>query len=424
MGSRPLRMKVRWGCPPRVLSPPPHQTQSWWPCLPGQPWASGWRSTDRPVPSPRGWTIGFSERGAAHNRALPRCLSSRRCMRSWRVRGWPLSQPEVLTTLDGGVARGYAGIPQVERAVAVHLCPWNAATWRNRPRLPSKACKLTAALAAKAYSAAGQAASPLHAMAILQVHQAKALKQVHESSTEPGVDAGAAHGDWLRSTSDESHGAVPREGDVHHGGPGAPSLAQPGRDEGRRQGTLSRCPHFQGIAVRRHHSRASPSSSWRYSSRPRRSSTSCPDVMHHSPLPPGPGLSLPVAVGALLRPPELLCPRPNRHIGWCVEPLAGERRPPRPRKSTKRPWRGTTRRCWSLLYLRRRREQRRSFPRWRAGRRIFCFVLFLFRRWSKGQWYPPSKRKSNFLFLRVLKSMGRQCATPCLLTLAHDPFCQ
>ncbi len=28
--------------------------------------------------------------------------------------------------------------------------------------------------------------------------------------------------------------------------------------------------------------------------------------MHHPPLPPGPGLSLPVAVGALLRPPELL----------------------------------------------------------------------------------------------------------------------
>ncbi len=75
-------------------------------------------------------------------------------------------------------------------------------------------------------------------------------------------------------------------------------------------------------------SRALPSSSRRYSSRPRRSSTSCPGVMHHPPLPPGPGLSLPVAVGALLRPPELLRPRPNRHIGRCVEPLAGERRPP------------------------------------------------------------------------------------------------
>ncbi len=58
----------------------------------------------------------------------------------------------------------------------------------NRPRLPSKACKLTAALVAKAYSAEGQAASALHAMAILQVHQAKALKQVHEgSSTNPGL---------------------------------------------------------------------------------------------------------------------------------------------------------------------------------------------------------------------------------------------
>ncbi len=96
------------------------------------------------------------------------------------------SASSILTTLEGGVARGYAGIPQVERAIAVHLCPRNAVTWRNRPRLPSKACKLTAALAAKAYSAAGQAASALHAMAILQVHQAKALKQVHEGSTDPG----------------------------------------------------------------------------------------------------------------------------------------------------------------------------------------------------------------------------------------------
>ncbi len=77
----------------------------------------------------------------------------------------------VLTTLDGRAARGYVAIPQVERAVAVHLCPRKAATWRNRLRLPSKACKLKAALAAKAYSAADQAASALHAMVILQVRQ-------------------------------------------------------------------------------------------------------------------------------------------------------------------------------------------------------------------------------------------------------------
>ncbi len=145
MGSRPLRMKVRWGCPHRVLSPPPHRTQSWRPCLPGQPWASGWRSTDRPVPSPRGWTIGFSERGAAHNRALPRCLSSRRCMRSWRVRGWPLSRPEAarpppLSSLPSmaewpGGTRAFPRWRERSRCTCAHETPPLGGTVRvSRPR--------------------------------------------------------------------------------------------------------------------------------------------------------------------------------------------------------------------------------------------------------------------------------------------------
>ncbi len=33
------------------------------------------------------------------------------------------SVSSVLTTLDGGAARVYAGIPQLERAITVHLCP-------------------------------------------------------------------------------------------------------------------------------------------------------------------------------------------------------------------------------------------------------------------------------------------------------------
>lgn len=53
--------------------------------------------------------------------------------------------------------------------------------WRNRPCLPSRVGKTTAALAAKAYNAAGQAASALH------VHQAKALKKLHNGSSEPGL---------------------------------------------------------------------------------------------------------------------------------------------------------------------------------------------------------------------------------------------
>ncbi len=66
-----------------------------------------------------------------------------------------------------------------------------------------------------------------------------------------------------------------------------------------------------------------------------------PGVMHHPPLPPGPGFSLPFAVAALLCPPELLCPRPNRYLGRCVEPLAGERHPPRPSQAPSHPgsWR-------------------------------------------------------------------------------------
>ncbi|XP_057190773.1 uncharacterized protein LOC130554903 isoform X1 [Triplophysa rosa] len=36
-----------------------------------------------------------------------------------------------LSSLDGGAARGYVDVPQVERAVTVHLCPQAASTWRG-----------------------------------------------------------------------------------------------------------------------------------------------------------------------------------------------------------------------------------------------------------------------------------------------------
>ncbi len=52
-----------------------------------------------------------------------------------------------------------------------------------------------------------------------------------------------------------------------------------------------------------------------------------------------------------------------------------------------------TRRCWSLLFIRRRQKQHRSFPRRRAGRRILCFFLFLFCLWSKG-----FSKKEQFTF--------------------------
>ncbi|XP_073674364.1 solute carrier family 12 member 9-like [Garra rufa] len=84
-------------------------------------------------------------------------------------------------------ARGYVAVPQVERAVAVHLCPRGAATWRDCSHLPSRTCKLSSALAGRAYHAAGQAATALHAMATLQVYQAQALKHLHKSGSDQGV---------------------------------------------------------------------------------------------------------------------------------------------------------------------------------------------------------------------------------------------
>ncbi len=152
--------------------------------------------------------------------------------------------------------------------------------------------------------------------------------------------------------------------------------------------------------------------------------------MHHPPLPPGPGLSLPVAVGALLRPPELLHPRPNRHIGRCVEPLAGERRPPRTSQAPSHPG---SRRSGpdagnpEMLEFALSQETARTAPllppvEGREENLLFQFVSVP--PLVQGPAIPTFSKKEQFLFLRDLRSMGRQCGTPCLLTLAHDPFCQ
>ncbi len=338
----------------------------------------------------------------------------------------PSFASSILTTLDGGVARGYAWIPQVERAIAVHLCPRNAGTWRNRPRLPSKACKLTAALVAKAYSTAPQAVSTLHAMAIRQVHQVKALKQVHEGITDPGLMQ------ELRTATDFALRAT----------------KVTARSLGKAMSTM--------VVLERHlwlnlvemkdvdkaHFLDAPISqaklfsdtvegfAQQFSAVQQQTEViqhTCPGVMHHLPLPPGPGLSLPVAVGALLRPPELLRPRPNRCLGRRVEPLAGERRPPRPSQAPSRP---RSRRSGpdagnpEMLEFALSQETARSAPLLSPGGGPGGESSVSVPPLVQGPAVPTFSRKSNFLFLRVLRSMGRQCATPCFLTLAHDPFCQ
>ncbi len=244
-----------------------------------------------------------------------------------------LLHPHYPRRRSGQGVRGHSPGGESDRGAPV---PTKRRHLEERPRLPSKACKLTATLVAKTYSAAGQADSALHALAILQVHQAKALKQVDEGSTDLGlmqelrtatdfalrVTKVTARSLWKAMSTmvvQERHlwlNLVEMKNvDKAH------FLDAPISQAGLFGDTVEGFAQ-QFLAVQQQTEAIQHT---------------CPGVMHHPPLPPGPGLSLPLAMGALLRPPELLRPRPNRYLGRRVEPLAGERRPPRPSQAPSHP---------------------------------------------------------------------------------------
>ncbi len=101
--------------------------------------------------------------------------------------GVPVPRPRSRVPPGGCQARGYTEVLQVERSFAMQLCPRTASTRRGNPLLPSRACRHSSALTGSAYSACGEAASALHAMALLQVHQAKSLRDLHEGGHDPEV---------------------------------------------------------------------------------------------------------------------------------------------------------------------------------------------------------------------------------------------
>ncbi len=68
--------------------------------------------------------------------------------------------------------------------MAAHLCPATAIGWKTRAAHPSKPCRTTSVLAGRSYASAGQAASVLHSMAVLQVYQAKLLSAMDESEPD------------------------------------------------------------------------------------------------------------------------------------------------------------------------------------------------------------------------------------------------
>ncbi len=144
-----------------------------------------WNPPPRPDPSRLDeWFLGGGRAGSQRPPPVPFFPEvHEELTRSWKAPFTARNKScgsSALTTLDGGAALGYTSIPSVERSVAMQLCPTAATTLRGDPCLPSRACKYSSGLTGSAYRACGEAASALHAMALLQVHQAKALKDLHE----------------------------------------------------------------------------------------------------------------------------------------------------------------------------------------------------------------------------------------------------
>ncbi len=141
------------------------------------------------------WTLacGNSHPAAAGDSV---CIRGSRCTRCRTVtiaasRAWAFNTLRKLSwmvhVLLVGLCRatlGYTGPLSVEQSVAMQLCPTAAPTlWGVSPR----ACLYSSGLTGSAYRACGEAASALRAMALLQVHQTKALKDLHKGSHDLAV---------------------------------------------------------------------------------------------------------------------------------------------------------------------------------------------------------------------------------------------
>lgn len=87
------------------------------------------------------------------------------------------SASSALTTFDDADEK----LPHLDESVATHLCPLTAIGWKVKVAHSSTPCKTTSAIAGRAYISAGQVASALPTMAVLQLFQAKLFHSMDES---------------------------------------------------------------------------------------------------------------------------------------------------------------------------------------------------------------------------------------------------
>ncbi|CAM4629912.1 unnamed protein product [Leuciscus chuanchicus] len=147
-----------------------------------------WSLPDEPAPSRLDGCFLPGRRSTPHTRPAPFLPElHEELTKSWKAPFSARLRSTVSSTLslvDGAKDKGYLCIPPVEEPVATHLCPPSAG-WQSHPSLPSKACRTTSALIGRAYTAAIQAASALHTMAVLQVYQADLLRKMDEAGPNP-----------------------------------------------------------------------------------------------------------------------------------------------------------------------------------------------------------------------------------------------
>ncbi len=244
-------------------------------------------------------------------------------------------------------------------------------------------------------------------MALLQTYQAKALKQLYEGSSDPGLmqELRTATDLALRATkvTARSLGQTMSTLVVQEW-----PMAGPGGYGWVRQAPLPGLPDLPGRPLRR------------------RSGELCPAVLHRT---EAGGHILPRRPTAVITPPPVAAPPPARRRG---RPPAAPTFAPAPAAAftpaAAWSWQqesGAARLCpcqahevpgqaaflgranprhWVLLF---RRWWVRSFPRWRSGWKILFSLFGLFRHWLSGQWYPNFQ--SSFLCLRFPRGRGRQC---------------
>ncbi len=94
------------------------------------------------------------------------------------VQFFPDVHDQLVKTLSAPQSACFHSATQVIFSHSAHLCPASAKTMGSDISLPSESCRMTAYLASKAYSSAGDGASVLHAMEVLQVFQAKLLQSL------------------------------------------------------------------------------------------------------------------------------------------------------------------------------------------------------------------------------------------------------